>query len=83
MYARTQCEPDSLKIGEIGRFAAKSLTWSIAPRRSGSAVIDRRYRNHSIRRWCRRCVIVHDSPSFRKTPENEGEPSMGLILRAF
>ena len=82
-YARTQCERDLLKIGKIGRFAAKSLTWSIAPRRSDSAVVDRRYRRTSRRRRRRRCVIVHDPPSFRKTPEDEGESSVGLILRAF
>jgi hypothetical protein len=80
-YARTQYERDLLKIGKIGRFTAKS--WSIAPRRSDSAVVDRRYRRTSRRGGRRRSVIVHDPPSFRKTPENEGESSVRLILHAF
>jgi hypothetical protein len=41
-YARTQCVRDLLRIGKIGRSAAKSFGWNIALSEA-SAVIDRRY----------------------------------------
>ena len=83
MYARIQCERDLLKIGEIGRFAAKSLTWSIALMRSDSAVTDRRYRRKSLRRHSCRRVIVHNPPTIGGFAKDQREATARLILRAF
>lgn len=78
MFVTIPPEPAWPKVGRNGPFAARFGNWTIVT--SASAVIDRRY-NVRVGGPPLGRVIVDDPPAGLGSAEEEGEGTVGFVLR--